>query len=82
MIRVERNLSELIELVNRARPVELFRGRMFNLEGHWIQDFGYKATLTVIVSAEPPEEKQWEGWGKTPEEAVKELLITLYSYKG
>ena len=70
-------LSELIAQVHDISLAMPHWGRIFNLEGHWLHDFGYKANLAVVVNIEPGEEKVWEEWGQTPEEAVSLLWLSI-----
>ena len=70
-------LSELITQIRNLSLAMPHWGRIFNLEGHWLHDFGYKAELIVIVNIEPGEEKVWEEWGQTPEEAVSLLWLSI-----
>lgn len=75
------SLEELIEAIKESHPVKICNSELFNLvfnlEGHWLQDFGYEAKFTVIISLEPPEEREWKCWGNSPEEAVAGLWLKL-----
>lgn len=71
------SLSELINAIHKWRPKSGMNGMIFNLEGHWMHDFGYQAKLYVVLSIEPLEEKEYKHWAQTPEEAVAELWLLL-----
>lgn len=68
-------LEELIEAVCK---INLKADTNFDLEVHMIHDFGYKASMWIRKSIEPPDEQTIFEWSKeSPEVAAANLWLEL-----
>ena len=71
-------VPQLEELIKAILAFEWPRnGWRFNLEGHWMHDFGYEAKIYILESIEPPQEKTFKEWALNPNTAIAMLFLEL-----